>query len=39
VQAFHWAFIAAAIVAALAAFTASRIPHVKLWEAKGKDEG
>jgi len=41
VRAFHRAFIAAAIVAALAAFTASRIPRVKLWEAKGgmKDEG
>ena len=35
VQAFHRAFIAAAIVAGLAAFTASRIPRIKLWETSG----
>ena len=34
VAAFSWAFIAAAGVAALAAFTASRIPKVKLWESR-----
>jgi MFS family permease len=32
-QAFHWAFLFTAGVAALAAFTASRIPRVKLWSA------
>lgn len=32
VQAFHRAFLCAAFVAALAAFTASRIPRVKLWQ-------
>ena len=32
VHAFHRAFIVAGVVAALAAFTASRIPRVKLWE-------
>jgi hypothetical protein len=37
VQAFHRAFIAAAVVAGLAAFTASRIPPVKLWEGSGKE--
>jgi len=31
VQAFHRGFLCAAVVAALAAFTASRIPRVKLW--------
>ena len=31
-KAFHRAFLFAAAVAALAAFTASRIPHVRLWE-------
>ena len=36
VHAFHRAFIATAVVAALAAFTASRIPRVKLWERSGK---
>ena len=36
VKAFHRAFIAAAVVAALAAFAASRIPRVKLWEGSGK---
>jgi hypothetical protein len=36
VQAFHRAFIAAAVVAALAAFTASRIPRITLWERSGK---
>jgi MFS family permease len=39
VQAFHRGFVAAAVVAALAAFVASRIPHVKLWEATAKEEG
>ena len=32
VHAFHRAFLCAAAVAALAAFTASRIPRVKLWQ-------
>jgi MFS family permease len=32
VHAFHRAFLCAAAVAALAAFTASRIPKVKLWQ-------
>ena len=32
VQAFHRAFLFAAAVAALAAFTASRIPRVELWQ-------
>ena len=36
VQAFHRAFIAAAVVAALAALTASRIPRITLWERSGK---
>jgi MFS family permease len=36
VQAFHRAFIAAAVVAAIAAFTASRIPRITLWEGSGK---
>jgi EmrB/QacA subfamily drug resistance transporter len=31
VHAFHWGFLCAAVVAGLAAFTASRIPRVKLW--------
>jgi predicted MFS family arabinose efflux permease len=31
-QAFHRAFLVTAVVAGLAAFTASRIPRVKLWE-------
>jgi MFS family permease len=34
VHAFHRAFIVAGVVAALAAFTASRIPSVKLWETR-----
>jgi hypothetical protein len=32
VGAFHRAFLFAAGVAALAAFTASRIPKIKLWQ-------
>lgn len=36
VQAFHRAFIAAAVVAGIAAFTASRIPRIRLWERGGK---
>jgi hypothetical protein len=36
VQAFHRAFLAAAAAAALAAFTASRIPRIKLWEPTAK---
>jgi hypothetical protein len=32
VRAFHRAFLFAAAVAALAAFTASRIPHITLWQ-------
>jgi len=32
VHAFHRAFLFAAAVAALAAFTASRIPRIKLWQ-------
>ena len=31
IQAFHHAFLFAAAIAALAAFSASRIPHTKLW--------
>jgi predicted MFS family arabinose efflux permease len=34
IDAFHRAFLCAAGVAALAAFTASRIPRVRLWEAR-----
>ena len=33
-RAFHYGFIFVAGVAALAAYTAHRIPHVKLWEAR-----
>lgn len=36
IQAFHRAFVVAAVVAALAALTASRIPRVRLWERSGK---
>jgi hypothetical protein len=32
VRAFHRAFLFAAALAALAAFTASRIPRVRLWD-------
>jgi hypothetical protein len=32
VRAFHAAFLFAAAVAALAAFTASRIPRIALWD-------
>jgi EmrB/QacA subfamily drug resistance transporter len=41
VHAFHRAFIVAAVVAALAAFTASHIPRITLWERKRTkmDEG
>ena len=35
VQAFHRAFIAAAVVAALGALVASRIPRITLWERRG----
>ncbi|HKA41468.1 MAG TPA: MFS transporter [Burkholderiales bacterium] len=36
IRAFHRAFLVTAAVAAIAAFTASRIPRVKLWEPKAK---
>ncbi|MCC7486948.1 MAG: MFS transporter [Burkholderiales bacterium] len=34
IRAFHWTFVVTAVVAALAACIASRIPRVRLWEAK-----
>ena len=35
VQAFHRGFVCVAIVAAIAAFVASRMPDVALWERRG----
>ncbi len=37
-HAFHRAFLGAAVVAALAAFSASRVPHVPLWGGETKAE-
>jgi hypothetical protein len=38
IDAFHHAFFFAAFIAALGAFTASRIPRMKLWEGAGSDK-
>lgn len=39
VRAFHRAFLFVAALAALAAFTASRIPRVKLWQGQAEAQG
>jgi predicted MFS family arabinose efflux permease len=36
VHAFHWGFLAMSLVAAAAAFAASRIPRIKLWDVPAK---
>ncbi len=39
VNAFQWGFLCAAVVAALAAFTASRMPRLTLWDSAAKPAG
>ena len=37
-RAFHRAFLFAAVVAALTAFAASRVPRVRLWESRKRPD-